>query len=159
MNIALLGIIRDRQKKLSIPHDEILEAKDILIIEASHDDLHQLLDEGQLELVGGEIISPESLRGDDISTTEAVVPPGSRIEGRSWQRMRIRSRLQVNLLAIARSGRVFRNRLNHVNLNAGDVVLLQGRSATMQENIINLGFNFTSLFYLTISFLMFEAFY
>ncbi len=68
-----------------------------------------------------------------------MVPPGSRIEGRSWQRMRIRSRLQVNLLAIARSGRAFRNRLNHVNLNAGDVVLLQGRSATIQENIINLG--------------------
>lgn len=138
-DFTLLGIIRNRQKKLSIPHNEILEARDILIIEASHDDLHQLLDEGQLELVGGEIVSPESLRGDDIITTEAVVPPGSRIEGRSWQRMRIRSRLQVNLLAIARSGRAFRNRLNHVNLNAGDVVLLQGRSATIQENIINLG--------------------
>ncbi len=138
-DFTLLGIIRARQKKLSIPYDEILEAKDILIIEASHDDLHNLLEAGQLELVGGEIISPERLRGDDISTTEAVVPPGSRIEGRSWQRMRISSRLQVNLLAIARSGRAFRNRLNHVNLNAGDVVLLQGRSATIQENIINLG--------------------
>lgn len=138
-DFTLLGIIRQRQKRLAIPHDEILQAQDVLIIEASHDDLHNLLEEGQLELVGGEIVSPESLRADDISTIEAVVPPGSRIEGRSWQRMRIRSRLQVNLLAIARAGRAFRNRLNHVNLNAGDVVLLQGRSETIQENIINLG--------------------
>ncbi len=138
-DFTLLGIIRQRKKRLSVPHDEILQAKDILIIEASHDDLHNLLEAGQLELVGGEIISPESLRGDDIATNEAVVPPGSRIEGRSWQRMRIRSRLQINLLAIARAGRAFRNRLNHVNLNAGDVVLLQGRAETIQENIINLG--------------------
>lgn len=138
-DFTLLGIIRGRKKRLSIPHDEQLQAKDILIIEASHDDLHNLLDAGKLELVGGEIISPERLTGDDITTIEAVVPPGSRIEGRSWQRMRIRSRLQVNLLAIARSGRAFRNRLNHVNLNAGDVVLLQGHAETIQENIVNLG--------------------
>lgn len=138
-DFTLLGIIRGRTKRLAIPHDEILQAKDVLIIEASHDDLHNLVEAGQLELVGGDIVSPESLRGDDISTIEAVVPPGSRIEGRSWQRMRIRSRLQVNLLAIARSGRAFRNRLNHVNLNAGDVVLLQGRAETIQENIVNLG--------------------
>lgn len=138
-DFTLLGIIRQRKKRFSVPHDEILQAKDILIIEASHDDLHNLVEAGQLELVGGEIISPESLRGDDITTNEAVVPPGSRIEGRSWQRMRIRSRLQINLLAIARAGRSFRNRLNHVNLNGGDVVLIQGRAATIQENIINLG--------------------
>lgn len=138
-DFTLLGIIRGRKKRLAIAHDEQLQAKDILIIEASHDDLHNLLDAGKLELVGGEIISPERLTGDDITTIEAVVPPGSRIEGRSWQRMRIRSRLQVNLLAIARSGRAFRNRLNHVNLNAGDVVLLQGHAETIQENIVNLG--------------------
>lgn len=138
-DFTLLGIIRRRKKKLSISHDEILQAKDVLIIEASHGDLHNLVEAGKLELVGGDIISPESLSGDDISTIEAVVPPGSRIEGRSWQRMRIRSRLQVNLLAIARSGRAFRNRLNHVNLNAGDVVLLQGRAETIQENIVSLG--------------------
>ncbi len=138
-DFSILGIIRGRKKRLAIPPDEVLQEKDILIIEASHDDLHKLVDRGQLEIVGGDIVSPESLRGDDIAILEAVVTPGSRIEGRSWQRMRIRSRLQVNLLAIARAGRAFRNRLNHVNLNAGDVVLVQGQAETIQENVVNLG--------------------
>ena len=53
--------------------------------------------------------------------------------------MRIRARLQVNLIAIARSGRAFRNRLNHVNLKPGDVILLQGQADDLRENIINLG--------------------
>lgn len=138
-DLSILGIIRGRKKRLAIPPDEILQERDILIIEASHDDLHRLVDKGKLEIAGGEVVSPESLRGDDIAIVEAVVTPGSRIEGRSWQRMRIRSRLQINLLAIARAGRAFRNRLNHVNLNAGDVVLLQGMADTIHENIVNLG--------------------
>jgi di/tricarboxylate transporter len=138
-DFVILGFIRGRRKRLFIPSDELLQAKDVLIIEASHDDLHELLQSGKLELVGGEIIQSEVLKNEDISLIEAVVPPGSRSESRSWQRMRIRSRLNINLLAIARGGRSFRNRLNHVNLKAGDVVLLQGKSETLSENILNLG--------------------
>ncbi len=138
-DFVILGFIRGRRKRLFIPSDELLQAKDVLIIEASHDDLHELLQSGKLELVGGEIIQSEVLKNEDISLVEAVVPPGSRSESRSWQRMRIRSRLNINLLAIARGGRSFRNRLNHVNLKAGDVVLLQGKSETLSENILNLG--------------------
>lgn len=138
-DFSILGFIRGRKKRLFIPADEILQEKDILIIEASHDDLHHLLETGKLEIVGGDIVHPDALKNDNISLAEAVVPPGSRSEGRSWQRMRIRSRLNVNLLAIARGGRSFRTRLNHVNLHAGDVVLLQGKTETLMENIINLG--------------------
>lgn len=138
-DFSILGLIRGRKKRLSVPADEQLQAKDVLIIEASPGELHKLVEAGKLEIVGGDIIRPEALKGDDIAIMEAVVTPGSRSEGRSWQRMRIRSRLNINLLAIARSGRAFRDRLNHVNLNAGDVVLIQGKADTLQENVLNLG--------------------
>ncbi len=138
-DFSILGLVRKREKKLSIKPNEVLQANDILIIEASHDDLHNLLEAGQLKIAGDELITTERLKGDDASLMEAVVTPGSRIEGRSWSRMRIRSRLSVNLLAISRSGRAFKNRLNRVNLNAGDVLLLQGPTETLRENIINLG--------------------
>ena len=136
---TIIGLIRGRKKRLTISSTETLAAKDILIVEASHEDLQSLLLKGKFQLVHGEIISPESLRGEDITVMEAVVMPGSRIEKRSWQRMRIRSRLRINLLAIARSGRAIKKRLNHVNLNAGDVVLVQGYADTIQETIVNLG--------------------
>lgn len=138
-DFSILGLIRKHEKQLTVKPNEILKANDILIIEASPDDLHHLIEAGQLKLFGGEIITPESLKGGDVALMEAVVTPGSRIEGRSWARMRIRSRLSVNLLAIARAGKAFKNRLNHVNLNAGDVLLLQGQADNLRENIINLG--------------------
>ncbi len=67
-----------------------------------------------------------------------MLPQGSRIDGRSWQRMRIRSRFQTNLIAISRQGKSFKKRLNHVNLRAGDVLLLQGDLEHIQETVRSL---------------------
>ncbi|MBG77409.1 MAG: SLC13 family permease [Alphaproteobacteria bacterium] len=138
-DFSILGMIRGRKKKLAIAHDEELKENDILIIEASHDDLSKLITKGKLELTQGEVVSPESLRGKDISTIEAVVTPGARLQGRSWQRLRVRSRLGLNLLAVARSGKAIKNRLNHVNFNSGDILLIQGATENLRENVINLG--------------------
>ncbi|WP_115336882.1 SLC13 family permease [Legionella londiniensis] len=138
-DFSILGLIRGRKKKLVVHSREELLANDVLIIEASHEDLNNLLIQGNLELSQGEIISPESLRGEEINTIEAVVTPGSRLQGRSWQRLRVRSRYGLNLLAVARSGKGIRKRLNHVNFNPGDVLLIQGPGEDLREQIINLG--------------------
>ncbi|TIE33508.1 SLC13 family permease [Legionella pneumophila] len=138
-DFAVLGLIRGRKKRLVIaPHEE-LQAGDIVIIQATHDDLSHLISIGRLELAQGDVVSPENLLGEEITTSEAVVTFGSRIVGHSWQQLRIRSKLGVNLLAIARSGKALKNRLNHVNLNPGDVVLVQGSAEYLRENIISLG--------------------
>jgi di/tricarboxylate transporter len=138
-DVSVLGLIRGRKKILSVRPNEILKSGDILMIEASHDDLQSLMDKAKLKLEGSNLISPDRLKSDDMSVMEAVVTPGSRVEARSWQRMRIRSRFQVNLIAIAREGRAFKKRLNHVSLKPGDVILVQGEAENLRENIINLG--------------------
>lgn len=69
-----------------------------------------------------------------------MVPPGSRIENRSSQNIHLRSRYRINLLAIAREGNPFKERLHQVNLRARDVVLLQGPVDILQENVASLGF-------------------
>ncbi len=137
--LIIIGLIRRKQKRLVISRDEILESNDVLIIEIQHDDLEKLLDKGKLDLVHDKI-SSENLRSDEIRLIEAVVPQGSRAEGRSSQGLRLRSRYNINLLAISREGKAFKKRLNHVNLCAGDVILLQGHADTLAESTVNLGF-------------------
>lgn len=139
-DFTILGLIRGKTKRLAISPSEILQDRDILIVEASHEELDKLVEKGRFTIEGGDVTSSELLRSNNTTLVEAVVPPGSRIEGRSWQRTRIRSRFRINLLAIARQGKAFKNRLNHVNLRAGDVVLLQGDSETIYDSILNLGF-------------------
>ena len=140
VDFVILGLIRNKKKRLVLEPNQILQENDILIIEASTTDLQELLETAKLALVGGEKISSETLKSEDVSFIEAVVPQGSRIEGRSSQSVRLRSRHHINLLAISREGKAFKQRLNHVNLRAGDIVLLQGATEDLNENIANLGF-------------------
>ena len=139
LDIQILGLIRRGQKRLVVPQSEKLLLGDILIIEISTSELQDFLKATATNLVA-EKVSPELLRSDRIRLMEAVVPAGSRVEGRSSANLRLRYRYKTNLLAISREGSPFRNRLNQVNLRAGDIVLLQGEEGSLQEVITRLGF-------------------
>lgn len=136
---SIVGFIRGRDKYYSVPAYERVRAKDILIVEASHEELDKFIELTKCEIVGDETVSSAVLKSADVGLVEAVVSPGARIENRSWQQLRIRSRYHINLLAIARQGKPFKKRLSHVNLSGGDVVLLQGDLETMGESMAALG--------------------
>ncbi|MDF1795586.1 MAG: SLC13 family permease [Coxiellaceae bacterium] len=128
----VLGIIRNRQKRFALKPTMIIEANDVLIVEATSTVIEKLLSKTKLEIYGNKLNTSEDLRNEDMATMEAVIPQASRMEGRSWQAARLRSRYQVNLLAIARKGKPFKERMNHVELQAGDIVLMQGPQETIQ---------------------------
>lgn len=136
--MAILGLIRNARKKLVFQYSETLRAGDVVIVEASHTDLEKVLLGGKLELEAGQI-SKELLRSEDVAVVEAVLPPGSQMEGRSSFSMRLRTRFNINLLAISRRGTAFKQRLSKVLFQAGDVVLLQGPSESLRETIVGLG--------------------
>lgn len=138
-DFAVVGRIRGKGKRIFIASNETLQADDILIIEASHQDLEKLLHAAKLELVANETVSPETLRSEDIRLMEFVVQAGSRIENKSSRNLRLRSRYRINVLAVARQGAPFKQRLHQVKLKAGDVVLLQGDSEDLQESAVRLG--------------------
>jgi len=135
----VVGLIRQKKKKLAIRREELLQANDILIIEASHTELEKLIHKSKFELVTGDKVSSDILRSETIGLIEAVVPQGSRFEGRSSNSLRLRQRYHLNIIAIARQGKPFKQRLSHVNLHAGDVVLIQGNVESLQDNISRLG--------------------
>ncbi len=138
--ITIVGLIRKQRKRFMLQGEEVLEKNDILIVAAAHNDIQKLLKAGKLILAHDKPQSAEILRSKDIKLVEAVVPQGSRIEGRSAQQVRLRARHNINLLAIAREGKPFKQRLQHVKLRIGDVVLLQGEADNLHESIVSLGF-------------------
>jgi len=137
--LVIVGMIREKRKQLTFRRNLVLHAGDILILQASHEDLDRVLHKGKLELVAGEKMTSDILRSEEIGLLEAVVPFGSKVEGRSAQSMRLRSRYHTNLLAIAREGKPFKERLNHVMIKPGDVVLLQGEASSLREMAVSLG--------------------
>lgn len=136
----LIAITHRGKKKFVYSKKDIIHKNDILIIGASSDNLEKFLDSSQLTLAGDRPFSSKGLSDSDIMIIEAVVPPGSNMEGRSATKANLRYLHSVNLLALSRKGKSFRKKLNDIPFAAGDVVLLQGRNETLRETIVDLGF-------------------
>jgi di/tricarboxylate transporter len=70
---------------------------------------------------------------DDVILMEFAVPPDSRITGRSATNLRLRTRFGINLLAVSRLGRRTIKRLRSMQIQAGDVLLMQGTADALAE--------------------------
>jgi di/tricarboxylate transporter len=79
--------------------------------------------------------APESKpqHSEDIVLMELVVRPESTLQGRSATNIMLRSRYNLNLLAVSRDGARAKSRLRNLRMRAGDLLLLQGTSESVLE--------------------------
>ncbi len=137
--VAVIGLVRDERRFLGNMRQARLRSGDVVTIQADPVELQKVIGAGGLELVGEERLDPEALRSDEVGVAEAVVMPGSRIEGLTARMLHLRRQFGVNLLAVARQGKAFKRRLHHVRFRPGDVLLLQGDVDTLAETVATLG--------------------
>jgi len=135
----VVGVIRKGRRGFGVDRREAIQTGDRLIIEAGPDDIGSFISTLKLEVVGVEGPRASLLSAENTSLMEAVVPPRARIERRSVQSVRLRSRYGVTLLAVSRQGRPIRERLKSLPLKAGDVLLLQGDQDHLPEAISAIG--------------------
>lgn len=138
--VLVLGLVRKKTRYFMVPPHRKLNPGDILLVEATHHDLDELIQQAKLDLVGDKHASARALlQSEDIILSEVVVSPGSQMEGRSAKQLRLRTRYKINLLAIARQGKAFKQRIRTVSLRAGDVILCQGNAEELQATLVRLG--------------------
>lgn len=140
LDFELIGVIRKGNKRWTIAKDFEFQEDDILIIETSTDNLNTFLQQTKTTLASKKPISESTLKSDDVSLLEAVIPQGARVEGKTANNLRLFSRYDINIIAISREGKPFKKRLQNVTLKAGDIVLLQGPTESMPEHLANMGF-------------------
>lgn len=121
---------------------QIIDANDILIIEADPDELAAFMVNTGFELAGSEEAQAEihqTLDPENVAIVEAIVTPGSPAQDRSARELRLHSEFGLNLLGVSRRGQRFVRRLRHINFRLGDVLLLQGQEAAVQTALPRLG--------------------
>ena len=136
---TVMAIVRGEQRLLAPRGLVDLRANDILVLEGDPTALKTLFDEAYLIPVTDHKVDPALLRSDQVRIVEAVVMPGSHLEGQSMRGLKMHDRYGVNLLAMARQGRPPEARLGHIRFEVGDVLLLQGERQTMGEVLSALG--------------------
>jgi di/tricarboxylate transporter len=137
--LSAIGLIRGERRILTRVRHEALRPGDVVILRADPATMEKFVSKTKLELVADEEISTKTLRSDEVSLVEAVVPRGAWVEGRTASGLNLRRRYDVNLLALARQGQPVRERLARAVLRAGDVLLLQGETDTLLDTVRSLG--------------------
>lgn len=135
----IVGIVQGTKRQVAPAASKRLHARHVLILEGEPDAIKELVDAGGLKLLNSEGLGAERLESDQVELAEAVVKPGSRLEGRTPTALTLRRDYGINLLGIARHGRRVHTRLGRIRLQIGDVLLLQGPSDTMASTLAELG--------------------
>ena len=136
--VDVLGVVREGRRVFGRLRDVVLQANDILLLQAETTALERIVEENGLELV--ERSSREPQRDSaDLSLMEAVVLPDAVVQGSSPLSLDLRRRYGVDLVAAARQGRRFEGRLRDATLSTGDVLLLEGEPSQLRTAIAELG--------------------
>lgn len=138
-DMVVVALIRRDDRMLAPSGFLRLQAEDILVVEADTATLEFIAEKAELVVEGSAEVETENLRSERVGLMEAVIVPGSRLEARTAQGMRLHSRYGVNLLGVARQGRTLGERLGQFRFRAGDVLLLQGEQASLQDALTTLG--------------------
>jgi len=133
LDVAILGLLREERQVPNVPRRFQLRPEDVLIIEASPQNLEKLIERYGLAIEGVRRSNLNLLSSEDVRLAEVVIQPGSELDGRSGGRSRLSHQFNVNLLAVAREGSRARDRLDRIVLRAGDVLLLQGEVERLTE--------------------------
>lgn len=130
-DVAILGVIRNGKRLGGFSRQLELRARDMLIVEATAENIDQFRGTMGLEFFGEKPSNAEAV--GDLSLMEVVVPREARIEGRSAISMRLMARRGVAILGISRQGKRFAKRVRHETIKAGDILLLLGPADALAD--------------------------
>lgn len=133
VEITVVGLIQNGKHKPLPSWYDVIQAGDILMVEANSDDLKALINAFKLELAECEGNCRARLGTDDIRLIEAIITPDSSMPGQTAISLNLRRNFGVNLLAVARQGRVLQQRLGQTRFVIGDILLLQGSQEALQQ--------------------------
>ncbi|WP_373087274.1 SLC13 family permease [Sneathiella sp.] len=128
---AVIGLVRNHKRLAGQARNVEIRAGDILVVDAGPKAIDQFRGVMKLEFDGE--TGEEKTAASGMALMEYVVPKYARIEGQSAMSLRLLSSHGVTLLGVSRQGAKFRERVRHLDIRAGDILLLLGPSSRVQD--------------------------
>lgn len=114
-------------KKILAPTwDTVISPKDDIAVIGSRENVLRFAKEFDMQIKEKLEVFEEELAPGNAGMVEAIVPPKSKLEGKSLRAVHFRSKYQVNPIAIRRRDKVYYSGISRIILQQGDVLLLQG---------------------------------
>lgn len=130
-DISIVGLVRNHKRLAGQARNVEIRSNDILVIEATPKAIDQFRGAQKLEFDGEQ--RHEKVAAGGMTLMEVVVPKDARIDKRSAISLRLLSGHGITLLGISRQGTKFRDRVRHLTLQAGDILLLLGPNDRLSD--------------------------
>lgn len=134
LDLNVLGIIRDKEKIPLTPRERI-RSRDLLIVEGKISDILAVKEKVGLEIKPEFFLSDNVLETEDIELFEVMVMRESPLVGQTLKNTNFRQNYNLTVLAVNRHGETFINKLSHIELRFGDVLLVQGNRKTIEPYV------------------------
>ncbi|WP_425419552.1 SLC13 family permease [Oricola indica] len=131
-DIAVIGLVRRGRRLPGFSRNETLTKGDFVVLEGDPKSIETFMGAAEFDFSGSEK-HEGGVAGPSLTLIEAIVPDGSRIVGRSAMDLRLQYRHAITLLGVSRNGKRFRERVRHVKIQPGDVLLLLGAEERISE--------------------------
>jgi di/tricarboxylate transporter len=133
MDLTVVGILRGKQGRIAPRPEEKVQAGDLLLVQGRVEDILRVKTEAGVEIKGDFKLSDRDLETGGVELFEAMVLRGSSLIGRTLKGTKFRERFGLTTLAINRHGVALLSKLSTVSLRFGDVLLVQGRRAQVEQ--------------------------
>ncbi|GAA4300574.1 SLC13 family permease [Nibribacter koreensis] len=124
MNFRILNIIRGKENFLPDYRTRIRE-NDVLLVEGEIDDLMKVKETKGIEIVA-DVIIEDDLVGGDVRLAEILITGKSDIIKRTVRESDFLRRFGLVVLAVSRQGETIRTKIGDIQLQLGDMLLVQG---------------------------------
>jgi di/tricarboxylate transporter len=133
LGLNVVAALREGRPELAPSAGLVLRSGDRLLVQGQPDLLRELRDRRRHLVREDENESIERLVDAEVGLGEAVLAPNAGLVGRDLTESRLRERFGSIVIALMRDGVVHRTALHTVPLQAGDVLLFQGRRAGLEQ--------------------------
>jgi di/tricarboxylate transporter len=125
MGFRILEVLRGDTK--FIPDaTTIIKSGDVMLVEGKIDDLMKVRETAGIEIRPEMKLFDESLQTGVVRMAEVIVTPQSDLIGKTLKEVNFRLRYGMVVLAFNRHGRLMTEKVGHIPLRMGDLLLIQG---------------------------------
>lgn len=125
LDFRVLRVLRGRRRMSPTPR-LVLREGDVLLVNAPVDALMKVREIEGIDIRAEAQLDAEELRKTDQEILEVLVSPPSELLGRTIAELQLPARYGVTVLAVNRHGRRLLDKIKHIRLEMGDVLLVQG---------------------------------
>lgn len=132
-DVMILEIIRDGERIWSGIRDTKLHEGDVLLVRGTVEGFMAMKETEGVLIRSQEKFADQDLATEETVLAEGMIAPSSSLVGKTLKEAGFRRKYGVFALAIRKHGQTIHDKIGHIKLEAGDMLLLQGRRGYMEK--------------------------